>query len=226
MKILERSFLAKDFRPRPACYISENQRSAAVLTSWGQGALSTDTVFEEMEEQFNLFSEDSDSTRPHQYIMAGLSTLENDIRTAVLHANKSIYAKINQEEFCTGFELFFAGFKEGVCAFVQAGQPSVLLDRSKGPLQSVGLTADWSVLGDQLNLPPLPFRLLGLYEDLALQPYYFRLQKGDRLILLNRTYVPPAWLSVKREERNLENLSRLAVKDNPDTPFWIGLLDF
>ncbi len=226
MNITERAFSAKTFRPRPECHVSSNQKLAAVITPWGQSSLSTETVFEDLESRYSFFSEDTESTRPFP-IMQNLSVPENDIRTTLIQVNQNIYSKINEEEYSTGFELFFVAIKGHVCVFSQVGCPIVLIDRPHQPLTLAGLLAiDGSALFNNREYQsPLPMQLMGVHEDVSISSGYFRFNQGDRLILLNRNYVPPAWLLVKREERTLEHLSHLASQDNPQIPFWLGILN-
>lgn len=226
MNITERAFLAKTIRPRPGCHISGNQELAAVITSWGQSSLSTQTVFEDLESRYSFFSEDEESTRPFP-ILQNLSVPENDMRTSIIQVNQDIYSKINEEEYSIGFELFFVAIKGNICAFSQVGCPIVLIDRPSQSLCLAGsVTIDSSLLlAGQSCQSPLPVQLMGVHEDVSISSCCFRFNKGDRLILLSRSCVPPSWLSVKREERTIEHLSRLASQDNPKIPFWLGILD-
>ena len=226
MQITERTFSTKNFRPKPGCHISSNHKLAAVITPWGQSSVSTEMVFEDLESRYSFFSEDTESTRPFP-IMQNLSMPENDVRTALIQVNQSIYHKINEEEYSTGFELFCAVVVGNVCAFSQVGCPIVLIDRSQQPLCLTGslMTDSSSLFNSKEYQPPLPVQLVGVHEDISITSGYFGFNKGDRLILLSRSYVPPSWLSVKKEERTIEHLSRLASQDNPNMPFWIGILD-
>ena len=225
MQITERAFSAKTFRPKPGCHISENQELAAVITPWGQSSLSTAAVFEDLESRYSFFSEDLESTRPFP-LLQNLSVPENDVRTAIIQVNQGIYHKINEEEYSTGFELFCAAITGNVCVFSQVGCPVVLIDKPQHSLCLVGslMTDRASLCNSKEHQPSLPVQLLGVHEDVSITSGYFEFSKGDRLILLSRSYVPPAWLSVKREERTIEYLSRLASRDNPQIPFWLGIL--
>ena len=226
MHITERAFSTKNFRPRPGCHISSDHKLAAVITPWGQSSLSTEVVFEDLESRYSFFSEDTESTRPFP-IMQNLSVPENDIRTALIQTNQSIYSKVNEEEYSTGFELLFITIKGNVCAFSQVGCPIVFIDRPHQSLTVVGslATDSASLFNSQEYQSPLPVQLMGVHEDVSISSGYFRFNQGDRLILLSRSYIPPSWLSVKRVERTIEHLSRLASQDNPRIPFWLGILD-
>ena len=224
MKFTERAFSAKSFRPRPGCYVSASQKFSAVITPWGQGELSTEQVFEELESQYSILSEDAESTRLSP-VLQSLSQAENDIRTAVMSVNQNIYNKVNEEDYSTGFELFALSRQDSVCSFSQIGCPIVLLDRPHQPLCLIGSAPAEAGRQNSKTFSPLPVQLMGLHEDAPLSFTSFPCQKGDRLILLSRAYVPPAWFAVKKDQRKLKHLSKLAVQDNPLMPFWLGLLD-
>ena len=228
MKIQERSFAGKIFRPKPKCYLSSNKKLITVITPWGQEATSTQDIFESIETQYNLLSEDKESTHPFPKLTS-LTPKENDMRTAVTQTNQNIFDKINQDEYAMGFELFFATTEENICTFIQIGQPVILIDRPHQYLHSIGQanTPPLSFSTDKKTPnPPLPYQLLGIHEDISFHPFFFRFQPEDRLILLNRDAIPANWFHLKREERTMEKLSQLAAEDNPHTPFWLGIIDF
>ncbi len=227
MNIQERSFSGKTFRPIPKSYLSANKKLITVITPWGQEATSTQEVFESIETQYNLLSEDIESTHPFPKMMS-LTPTENNMRTAVIQTNQNIFNSINQEEYSMGFELFFATIVDNILTFIQIGQPFILVDRPHQDLRGIGQSIDPS-----LNVPknkttintPLPYQLLGIHEDISFHPLFFRFQPEDRLILLNRNTIPTNWFTLKREERTLDNLSQQAAKDNPASPFWLAILE-
>ena len=255
MKIQERSFAGKVFRPKPACRISSNQKLITVITPWGQEAQAEGETAENIENLYNFFSEDKESTHPFPKLMS-LTSVENNMRTAVTQANQQIFNSINQDEYTMGFELFFGTVVENIFTFIQIGQPLILLDRPNADLHCMGcfIEPSFSALKEKSREtppapapapspspapapapspapssspppPPLPYHLLGVHEDISFHPLFFRLQPEDRLIFLSRSAVPPAWFGLKREQRTLENLSRLTAQHSPHTPFWLAILD-
>ena len=251
MKIQERSFAGKIFQPKPQCYLSSNKNLLVVITPWGQESVNTESLFEKLETQYNFFSKDKESTHPFPKMLS-LTPLENNIRTTVIQINQDVFHNVNETEYSVGFELFLVAKEGDTIAFVQIGRPVVLLDRSDQPLQSIGQAVQpksttkkehqppladqylqnmaWKVSSSQKgdhqeNLPLLPYHLVGVYEDISFHPVRFRRQKGDRLILLSQNDIPVSWFQTKREERTIDNFSRLAVEENPHAPFWFALLD-
>ena len=228
MKIQERSFSGKIFRPKPQCYLSSNKKLITAITPWGQEAASTQDVFENIETQYSFFSEDKESTHPFPKMMS-LTPIENNMRTSVIQANQNIFNNINCTEYSMGFELFFATIMENIFTFIQIGQPLILIDRPHQHLRSIGQVIDPSLntnINKQKLTPPLPYQLLGIHEDISFHTFFFRFQPEDCLILLSRNTIPTNWFSLKREERTLDNLSKTAADDNPQIPFWLAVIQF
>jgi hypothetical protein len=227
MNIQERSFSGKTFRPIPKSYLSGNKKLITVITPWGQEAMSTQEVFESIETQYSLLSEDIESTHPFPKKIS-LTPTENNMGTSVTLTNEKIFNKINTAEYSMGFELFFATIVNNILTFIQIGQPLILIDRPHQHLCSIGQIIDPSlnILKNKNTInTPLPHQLLGIHEDISFHPLFFHFQPEDRLILLNRNTIPTPWFTLKREERTLDNLSQQAAKDNPTAPFWLAILE-
>ena len=248
MKIQEQSFSGKIFRPKPKYYISNNKKLITVITPWGQEAVNTQDVFESISSQYHLLSEDKESTHPFPKLMS-LTAIQNDMRTTVIQINQNLFNNINQDEYAMGFELFFATIVENIFTFIQIGPPMILIDRPRQCLHSIGQVTAPSLnavnskyesalfynieqaTNPSLNVPantqappPLPYQLMGIYQDISFHPFSFRFQSEDRLILLNRDTIPGKWFELTKEERTLEKLSRQAAEDNPHNPFWLAIL--
>ena len=225
MQIQERFFAGKVFLPKAECRISNNKKLITVLTPWGQEAVSAKEVFENISSQYRMLSEDKESTHPFPTLMS-LNPTQNDMRTTVMQVNQHIYSSVNQDEYSMGFELFFAVIVENVFTFIQVGLPALLIDRPHQNLCVIGqLGAPSLNIPRQGGLSPLPQDLLGVEEDISCHPFFFRFQPDDRLILLNRNSIPAGWFSLKRKDRTLESLSRLAAEENPNIPFYLALLE-
>ena len=245
MKLTERSFSTKLIRPRPSSHLSSNKELIAILTEWGGHSINSKNIFDELESQYNFLSTDKESTQPFPKLIS-ISLIENNMRSSLVQANQTLFQKINYEEYRTGFELFYATTQGHMCTVIQIGQPMMIIDRPNHILHYVGGSADrWSFSYSQktapdspLNTPadpasthtnippPLPGQLLGVYNDIAFHPFCFRFSSEDRLILLSRHNIPSSWFTIKRKDRDLNTLSELAVKENPDIPFWIGIIEF
>ena len=226
MQIQERSFSGKIFRPKPHCYLSSNKKLLTVLTPWGQEATDPKNVFENLENLYSRLSEDTESTHPFPKLLS-LSATENNMRTSVMQVNQDIFNSINQEEYAMGFELSFIAIVENIVAFIQIGQPFILIDRPNQPLNSLGQVMDVSLNNfvQDKTLPPLPYQLMGIHSDISFSSFFFRFHPEDKLILLSHSHIPTPWFNLKRQDRTLDQLSQLAVQENAHKPFWLSIVD-
>lgn len=226
MNIQHRSFSGKLFQPIPKYHISINKKIIIAITTWGQNNVSTLDILQNIETIYTAFTNDKEYTHPFP-IMLSLNTIENNIRTTIAQINKDIFEAINQTEYSTGFELFFGTITENIFTFTQIGQPLILNNQSDKNLYSIGQNISPALCTPhkQKTIPPLPYTLLGIYTDIAVQTFYFRFKPQDKLILLNRNAIPTSWFTLKPEERTLNNLSKLATKDNPHIPFSIAVIE-
>ena len=138
----KRSFSGKTLSPAPSCHISSDRKLLALITPWGLDNISPGNVFEELESEYNFFAEDSAKTYPFPRLVS-LTETANNIRTSVIQVNNSIFHQANQEEYATGFELFYAVLHDKSCSFIQIGNPALLLDRKGRALQLIGQNAHW-----------------------------------------------------------------------------------
>lgn len=227
MKIQERSFSGKLFQPIPKCYTSVNKKTIMTITAWGNKGDSTEEVFNKLNTQYNTFLEDKERTHPFPKILS-LTPTQNNIRTSIIQVNEEIFNNSNSTEYSTGFELFFGTLTEDIFTFVQIGQPLILLKRRDQPLRSIGQIVQpstYTAYTKKAIIPPLPNQLLGIHEDILFSTFLFRFQPQDSLILLNRNTIPNNWFTLENKECTLKNLTNLAVKDNPQMPFWLAIVD-
>ncbi len=205
----------KMFRPRPECFLSSDKKLLAVITSWGEEQVSLKDVFEHLDSHYNALDKDSEQTRFTPFI-EGLTLVENNMRSAVLKLNETIYNEVNKEEYMQGFELLFVVIQNQVCTLIQIGCPLILIDgASGGDLRPVGSSVNhlWSFFPDEFKMAPLPSQLLGMYDNISFHPVSFRFLQNDRFILLNRHSIPHAWFRTQPDERTIEQLHKLCAED-------------
>ena len=227
MRLQERSFSGKTFRPKPDWYSSSDNKVLMALTHWGTETGNTKEIFEEIESLYCSLSEDRESTHPFPKLMS-LNPIENNMRTAVTQANQTIYDRLNQETYSTGFELFFATLEKDIMTIIQIGHPIILVDSLHQTLRVVGQVTDLNFgakKNKQTLASPLPYQLLGTHEDILFYTFRFRFRPEDRLILLNRNSIPSNWFNCAKKDRTLEKLSTLATEDNPLIPFWMAITE-
>lgn len=225
MSLQDRSFSGKTIRPSPEVRIEDDGSFGVIATPWGPRS-TVKRVTEALSDFILSAKTDMENTSPFQ-VLTCLSPLANTLRAGIMLANDIIYREENKSEYQSGVELLVFTRNSTEIAFVQIGQPHVILNRTSrpgSPMIPIGvqldLSMEWSV-GKKI-LSPLPHDLLGLYTTSNFQVMMFRPMPGDELIFLSRTELPPSLLQTPPSERTLESLSRILAKDDPDQPFWLG----
>lgn len=235
MNLESRSFAGKTFRPQPETLLNSDLSLFAIATPWGPGS-QTKNVLEFLSQSCEAFSSDEEATAVIPRLKC-LTPEENTLRAMAFACNERIFKEQNEgKEYTFGYELvcglFFGDFEgepgAGKILFVQAGHPSIYLDRAGFPLQPLGHVLDLSGGFSRLEekLPPLPSRLLGIHEDAHFSVFSLPVKQGDRLVFVSRAAVPGTLLEAPRENRSLQGLSLMLAEDDESMPFWLGILDF
>lgn len=221
MKIEERSYSGKNFRPRPEIHLEENGQLLIVATPWGNRAAGK-KVIECIRDFFLSARADQEVTSPFQMLTC-LSAAANNLRVSVMLANDLLYREDNKSEYVSGVELFVACKIDQELVWTQVGHPQVFLKRNRQSAISLGGCLDMSMnLSESQMLAPLPQNLLGLATTSNFSVQSFRPQDGDQILLLSRSRVAPQIYSLP--SINLEKLSDSLVQDSADMAFWTGLV--
>ncbi|MGE0761964.1 MAG: hypothetical protein AB7N80_01670 [Bdellovibrionales bacterium] len=226
MKLVERSFSGKVFRPRPEVLCETDGSLCIVATPWGPRATAR-KVIQSVVDLFHSARSDDEVTSPFQ-VLTGLSSMANNLRAAVMLANDTIYREENRSEYLSGVELFVAARRNNELAWAHVGGPHVLLDRTGFDLQILAASPDSALAhsDQQQMLAPLPSALLGVGPTTNLSVHSVRLQTEDRLVLVHRSVIPPRLQTLKASERELVPMSQLLARQSADLPFWLGILSF
>lgn len=226
IRLNERPYAGKTFRPQPEIHIDNDSGLVIVATPWGSRS-SARKVIERMTDYLALARSDSEATSPFEKLSC-LSPLANQLRIATMLANDLIYREENSAEYRSGVELFAAMMDDNEMVYVQTGQPQVLISRHGHPLIPIScntdLAFDMTTSGNRKQLPPLPAHLLGLDTTIAVNMNSVRTQDGDRFVLLSYSFLPETIFSLRESQISLEAMSRLLAKSNPDQAFWLGVL--
>jgi hypothetical protein len=119
-------------------------------------------------------------------------------------------------------------FKRGPqIAWAQVGCPSLFISRKRQGLQPLSIGQDLSAEMHNLNgaLPPLPSQLLGLDPTCYVQCGHTYVSEGDQLVLLASTSVSTSLWVQDNGELQLGSLTQRLIQDEPESPFWLGLVD-
>lgn len=226
MKLLERSFSGKLFRPRPEIYFSDGGNLLLIATPWGPRGHGQN-VIETISSYYLATCEDLEITSPYERLSC-LSTIANNLRIAVLLANGWLSREQNKSEYSAGVEIFAAALKDHEFVWLQVGSPQVLLFRPTRGVVPLGCPIDLSFdlsERDRMELPPLPSQLLGLDSTVNLTMNSFRPLPGDKLILISRSFIPADVYNLTKDQITLDQISRILSHDDPDVPFWLGVYD-
>lgn len=221
MKVDQRSYRGKSFRPSPLLHVEPNL--TLIITSWGQASVAERA--RDIVADFILSARnDQEATSPFQK-MTCLTPLANNVRVAMMLLNDTLYREFNQDEYTEGVEVLICAKHESEITIAQVGQPHVFLSRKQFPLIPLTAGSDASVEFSQPPeiLSPLPHSLLGLYSTSNFGIQSFRLQEQDQLIFLARSHYPNAFLTLNSSERNLNKLSQTLSQEHPDIPYWLAV---
>lgn len=225
MLLSERSYSGQLFRPRPEIHVEEGGHLIIIATPWGPRAAAKKTI-KVIQDYFLSLQQDEEVTSPFAR-MTCLSPLANDLRTAVKLANDTIYHEDNKNEYISGVELFVMARGPQEAVWAQIGYPCVFLDRPQRSLVPLGSHLDLAIeysLGAK-TMAPLPNKILGLDPSSDFSIESFRPAQHDRIVLLSRSGTPHDVFKLSAGERNMDQLSRLLSEDDPELPFWIGILE-
>ncbi len=225
MKIQERSYSSKIFRPKPHLHVEADGSLLVVTTSWGQPE-HAQLVADEIAKYVTAARGDVEVTSPFEFLTC-LSDQANHLRIGMMIANDVLYRGENKAEYVSGVEVLAIARSEGEVAWAQVGAPHLLLRRSGRPLVPLATAFDHSF---ELSLKgglsaPLPSKLLGV--EPACNIVCGDLQAGDKdlLVLLSSSLLPQS-LWTDSGPMDLQAITRHLVQEDPDSPFWLGLVDF
>ncbi len=227
MKLDQRCFSGKIFRPQPEILIDESLQMFAIATPWGP-ADQTKKVLGFLAQNYESFSADEEKTSVYSKLES-LSDEENSLRSLTLACNEWIFNELNGGKAHNfGYELLVGAFKNGKLIFIQAGHPFIYLDRPDIPLQALGHVLDFSALFSQegVRLPPLPSTLMGLHPDTHFSVFSFPVLSEDRLLFISRDFAQSSLLDIPRPQRNLSHLASVLAEESGESPFWLGILSF
>lgn len=225
MKIQERSYSSKIFRPKPYLHVEPDGSLLVVATSWGQPEHAS-LVADEISKYVTAARGDVEVTSPFEFLTC-LSDQANHLRIGMMIANDVLYRGENKAEYVSGVEVLAIARSGEEIAWAQVGAPHLLLRRAGRPLVPLATSFDHSF---ELSLrggvsAPLPSRLLGVEPTSNIVCGDLRAGDKDLLVLLSSSQLPQS-LWTAEGPLDLQGVTRHLVQEDPDLPFWLGLVDF
>ncbi len=219
---MHRSYGGKIFRPKPLVHEEENL--LVMVSCWGPGD-QAQTVVEDVSKYVAAAMGDVEVTSHFEYLTC-LSDQANYLRIATLLANENIFRGENKNEFVSGYELTVVLRHKNQLSWAQVGGPHILIRRNGQPLMPLTIQLDVSseVHASKL-LAPLPHWLLGLDSTCQVQCGDVRFNSQDQLVLASSAHLSKALFTDRSSEAlSLEKVTQWMIQDNPENPFWLGLL--
>lgn len=214
MKIEQRSFSGKSFRPKPLVEVDDQTQTLMVLTSWGSSS-HAERVRDLMRDFLSLTRE-PDSTRNFEYIES-LGPTANRLKSAAHLGNQSLFMNENRTEYSAAVEMAVVTVEKGTLHWVQIGSPHLILESPHG-LQPLQYSPDWSWQIQQDA--PLVSQALGLEKTCHFNCGSYHLQGGEALYLISRSHLPSKIFALS--EPSLESMAKVLSDDNSETPFWMS----
>lgn len=226
MQLTTRPYGGKLFRPLPEIYISDDQSLIIIATPWGNSNIAKDFI-NGVTAYWRDSLSDPEKTTISSYVPDdGLSQEEHLFKMAVLAIHEDLKEKYNEDDLSAGLEVLCILKHQQKLSWFQVGAPSLVLVRDNAMLplyHAIDFSYDFS--NTERLLAPLPKDLLGLQHHVSLMVGGLKWHKGDRLLLVSRSYIPSHFFQmITPETLSLDSASELFAKESENQPFWIGLL--
>lgn len=222
LALLHRSYGGKIFRPKP--YIHDEEHLLVVASCWGPGD-QTQTIVSDVVKYVTAAMSDVEVTSHFEYLTC-LSDQANNLRIAMLLANENIFRGENNTEFISGYELTIILKYQNQLSWAQVGGPHLLIRRQGQNLMPLTSQLDVSSeISGATILAPLPHWLLGLDSTCQVHCGDVKIKMVDQLVLTSSNYLSKALFTESAQPNlSLEKVTQMLIQENPDSPFWLGLL--
>jgi hypothetical protein len=225
MRLQERSYSTKMMRPKPLIHSEDDGSLIVITTSWGQPE-HAGVAQEEIVKYVNAAKSDVEVTSPFEFLSC-LTDEVNYLRISLLIANDILYRGENKSGYHAGVEALVLFQRDLQLAWAHVGFPSVLIkkrDRGVQPL-SVGADLSAELSSSRADLAPLPAQMMGIDPTCNIHCGHTKLSEGDQVILISSNKISSAlWLSESAIDFN--TVTKSMIQDSPDSPFWLGLIQF
>jgi hypothetical protein len=224
MKLQERSYSSKNYRPKPFVHIEADNSLLVVAISWGEFEHAQSTA-EDIAKYLIAARGDVEVTTPFEF-MRSLSDQANHARIATLIANESLYRSINKSSYVSGVEVLVLSKKGQQLSWAQVGGPHLLLKRSGRPLIPLAPSYDhaFETLITGELVAPLPSKFLGVDPHCAIHSGDLNISSQDQIVLLASSMIPQE-LWTQHGLLDLQKITHVLSTADADMPFWLGLVE-
>ena len=172
-------------------------------TSWGNKEVLKE-ISQSFSESLTAGMTDREATSPFIHLPT-LSPLANGLRGATILANEKAYKNCNSNAYSSACEALVLAFDGPEMAWVQIGQPHLLLVRG-------GHLVPLEVGNPDLDV---------VVKSAVIKP-------DDKMIMLARSTIPSDFFTQDLSQSSQEILAKLfevAVNEDGRQPFWISVID-
>src|SRR4051812_29355671 len=124
MKLVERSYSSKIFRPRPLVHAEQDGSLVIITTSWGVPEHAA-RVNDEILKYVQAARADVEVTSPFEFLSC-LSDEANCLRVATMICNERFYRSDNRSDYNAGVELLVLAREGSHLSYAQVGSPNLL----------------------------------------------------------------------------------------------------
>lgn len=205
------------FRPKPVLIERPDSHLLVVATGWGPLEM-TQNAAELVVNQFEQLAQEDQTTTVE--VTASVSTPANRLIAGIKQANQYLYKTENAKLWKAAVEITALHYDRGVLSWVHVGSPHVILNDGKN-IHPVAYVVDW--VAQTGNQGPLFSQALGMDPHVNMTVGSLRLGSETQILLLGRSIMPRSVLSC--EKFVAPEIQRLLVDDDPNAPFWLGLVE-
>ncbi len=221
MKMNERSFSGRFFRPRPIVEAFDNSKSLLIAVPWGAKE-PAENVLQSTRESIVAVSGQHD---PEMTVAIGQSAVVESVQQrmcrAVRLANEKNYLQYNAADYSSAAEFLGLVVEDKTLSWAQVGAIHLLIYNQKG-LQPLCYSPDWAWQIQQDA--PLLCQGIGLDSTCQIQTGSYRLLGNETVICIARSYIPQQLFAAGSPD--LEELTRILAEESEQTPFWITTIHF
>lgn len=213
MNLESRSFSTEYFRPTPVILLDQEKQYLIVATSWSLRE-HAEFVINEMKDYIQTSMSDVEVTSPYEFIPS-LTREANILRISILIANLKLAKHYNSTEYAAGVEVTVIHKNSHFLSWATVGSNEIYLLRNKQvvSLESSASTED----------VPIPKNMLGLESSVYPKCNQMNIKNNDLIVILSRSF-GLSGLSIG-ESVNLDSIAKQLVLANPNSPFWLGVLE-
>lgn len=219
MKIIERSYNTKLFRPAPMIFKNQEMDLLIITTSWGEGGMK-DIINAEISKFLFAAQGDFEVTSPFEF-NSSLTKDSNSLRMATLISNDMIYRSENKEDIKSCYEILVLLKNKNQLSWVQVGNPNAVLIRED--LIPISF-APPAIIPKQEKSIALPNQFFGTEMHCHFQVGTIEVQDNDKLLLFSENVLAPESWTLQKEKRDLNSFVKNQIKYNSESPFWMGIV--